>query len=204
MSTVGKISPSLEDYVEIIFCLTSEKGIARVKDVAEKKSVSKASVNNALKRLVAEDLIYHENYGYITLTGKGLQLAKKLHKRHGVLKKFLSDILNVGPKIAETDACTIEHHVHKETIDALIKFVDSKKILTLNEIKPGSRCRIKKIKATGTMKERLLEMGLHTGEIIKVERVAPLGDPIGIKIKRYSLSIRKQDAALIEVEEIRT
>lgn len=72
----------------------------------------------------------------------------------------------------------------------------------LKEIAPGKSCMIKKIHATGEIKQRLLEMGLHVGEKIRVERVAPLGDPINIKIKRYHLSLRKNEASKIEVDEI--
>lgn len=69
-------------------------------------------------------------------------------------------------------------------------------------ISPGESCRITKINATGEIKQRLLEMGLHVGETVRVERIAPLGDPINIKVKRYQLSLRKKEAAAIQVEEI--
>lgn len=125
MPTIGKISASLEDYVEVVYDLLQEKGKARVSDVAHRKSVKKASVNNALKRLLNEGLIAHENYGEINLTEKGLKLAVKLSERHRVIRTFLQNILKIKPKIADTDACAIEHHVHKETIDGLVKFVTS-------------------------------------------------------------------------------
>jgi len=184
MPAVGKVSPNLEDYIEVIYELIRESGVARVNDVAKRKSISKASVNNALKRLVKEGLIFHKAYATITLTDKGTALAKKLEKRHAVISLFLQDILQVKPEVADVDACAIEHHVHKETIDGLMKY--SRAISHgLNTIPPGQKCRIKKINATGTIKQRLLEMGLHVGEIVKVERIAPLGDPIDIKVKRF-------------------
>jgi len=201
MTIVGQISPNLEDYIEAIFELSQNTKKVRAIDVADKKNVSKASVNNALKRLVQEDLIEHKTYGKIRLTEKGLKLARKLDARHGIISQFLQDVIDVEPEIANADACVIEHHVHKETIDKIIKFTQSIDS-TLNHIPPGKRCKIKKIKLKGPAKQRLLEMGIHTGETVKVERIAPLGDPIDIKIKRYHLSLRKKDAANIEVEEL--
>lgn len=201
MPSVGKLSPNLEDYIEVIYDLAREGGAARVNDVAARKEISKASVNNALKRLVKEGLINHESYGTITLTEKGNALAKKLEKRHAVIREFLQDVLQVRPAVADADACAIEHHIHKETVDNIAKYSRALN-RGLNTIPPGQRCRIVKINATGAVKHLLLEMGLHAGEIVKVERIAPLGDPIGIKIKRYHLSLRKEDAAGIEVDAL--
>lgn len=209
MSNVGSISPSLEDYVEVIFDLLRDNGVARVGDVARRKDVRMASVNNAVKRLVKEEMINHESYKTITLTEKGRKLAKNLNKRHSIIQKFLQDIVKIDPEIADRDACTIEHHVHKETMDGLIKFIksfDVKKMTkaktNLKNIMPGKSCKIKKIHITGEIKQRLLEMGLNVGEEVLVERVAPLGDPINIKVKRYHLSLRKKEAESIEVEEL--
>lgn len=125
MSNIGNISASLEDYVEVIFDLHRKKGLARVADVARRKNVKMASVNNAIKRLAKEDMLTHENYKSIILTSKGTRLAKKLDKRHAVIKKFLEKIVKIDPEIADRDACTIEHHVQKETIDGLIKFIEN-------------------------------------------------------------------------------
>jgi DtxR family Mn-dependent transcriptional regulator len=208
MTNIGTVSPSLEDYVEVIFDLLREKGVARVADVARRKDVKMASVNNAIKRLAKEDLLTQENYKSISLTSKGTKLARQLDKRHSVLKRFLEEIIEINPKIANVDACAIEHHVHKETINGLVKFINTyeeimpKTKKSLDHVSPGKRCIIKKIRTTGEIKQRLLEMGLGVGEKILVERIAPLGDPINIKIKRYHLSLRKQEAATIDVEEI--
>lgn len=205
MTAVGNISPNLENYIEVIHELIGEKGEARVKDVAEKKDVKMASVNSALKKLVVEDLIIHESYGLIKLTHKGKSLAEKLNKRHSIIKRFLKDVLKIKPKIAETDACAIEHLVHKETVQELGKYITEHtdtEIMTLNKIKPGKKCKVIKVKSGSALKHRLLEMGIHTGSVILVERIAPLGDPIEIKVKAYHLTIRKKDASDIEVDEM--
>ena len=70
----------------------------------------------------------------------------------------------------------------------------------LNELKPEERGRIVKVGGGGGIRRRLLDMGLVSGSEIEVERVAPLGDPVEIRIKGYHLSLRKEEAINIQVE----
>lgn len=73
-------------------------------------------------------------------------------------------------------------------------------IKTLDNLKQGENGVISAFKGKGEFRKHLMEMGLVRGSDIKVERVAPLGDPIEVKIKGYSLSLRKEDAKKIEIE----
>jgi DtxR family Mn-dependent transcriptional regulator len=75
-----------------------------------------------------------------------------------------------------------------------------KMTMTLNELRPGQKARIKKIIRKGETSKRIVDMGVTPGTPVEVERVAPLGDPIEIKIKGYHLSLRKEEAAGITVE----
>jgi len=70
----------------------------------------------------------------------------------------------------------------------------------LSELKRGEKGRIVKIGGGGSLRRRLLDMGLVPGSEVKMERVAPLGDPIEIKVKGYNLSLRKEEAESIQVE----
>ena len=70
----------------------------------------------------------------------------------------------------------------------------------LNELEKGEKGRIVKIGGKGSVHRRLLDMGLVSGSEVEMQRVAPLGDPIEIKVKGYNLSLRKAEAASIEVE----
>jgi ferrous iron transport protein A len=72
--------------------------------------------------------------------------------------------------------------------------------MNLAMLKPGQKGRITKIGAIGPMKRRLMDMGVLQGEEVKVEKIAPLGDPIEIMVKNYRLSLRKSEAAGIAVE----
>lgn len=72
--------------------------------------------------------------------------------------------------------------------------------MTLEQIKIGQCCKVKKVTAQGMLKRKLLEMGLTPGTEIYLRKVAPLGDPIQITLRGYELSIRKADAKNIAVE----
>lgn len=70
---------------------------------------------------------------------------------------------------------------------------------TLKSLKPGEGGTIVSIKGKGPIRRRLMDMGVVRGSEVMVEKVAPLGDPIEIKIKDYHLTLRKEDAENIIV-----
>jgi Fe2+ transport system protein FeoA len=73
-------------------------------------------------------------------------------------------------------------------------------VTQLNELQPGQKGRVVKVTVSGETGRRLIEMGVTSGTMIEIEKVAPFGDPIDIKIKGYHLSLRKEEATGITVE----
>ena len=71
--------------------------------------------------------------------------------------------------------------------------------MTLDEVKPGQKCRIIEMKADGITGQRLLDMGFVPETEIKVIRNAPLVDPVDIFLKGYHVSIRHSEAKEVEV-----
>lgn len=71
---------------------------------------------------------------------------------------------------------------------------------TLDGFLPGQRCRVCNITGNGCTQQRLLEMGVSDGADIEVLRYAPLGDPMEIFVRGFFLTLRKSEAALVEVE----
>lgn len=74
--------------------------------------------------------------------------------------------------------------------------------MTLSDIQVGKTYQILSVHSTGLLKQRLLEMGFVPQTVIKILKVAPLGDPIQIQLRHYHLTLRKADAKFIEVREI--
>ena len=73
---------------------------------------------------------------------------------------------------------------------------------TLNNLKENQICKVKSVNVIGKLKYRLLDMGIDPNTKIKLTKKAPLGDPLQIEVRGYSLSIRKEIASKIEVEVI--
>ena len=71
---------------------------------------------------------------------------------------------------------------------------------TLKEVAIGGTAKVVKLHGEGAVKRRIMDMGITKGVEIYVRKVAPLGDPIEVTVRGYELSIRKDDAAMIEVE----
>ena len=71
---------------------------------------------------------------------------------------------------------------------------------TLKEAKVGETLTVKKLHGEGAVKRRIMDMGLTKGVEVYVRKVAPLGDPIELTVRGDELSLRKADAAMIEVE----
>lgn len=72
--------------------------------------------------------------------------------------------------------------------------------MTLREGQVGETYKVKRLNGDGAVKRRLMDMGFTNGCEIFVRKVAPLGDPVEISIRGYELSVRRDDADLIEVE----
>ena len=71
---------------------------------------------------------------------------------------------------------------------------------TLKEVPIGSTVKVVKLHGEGAVKRRIMDMGITKGIEVYVRKVAPLGDPIEVNVRGYEHSIRKADAAMIEVE----
>lgn len=226
-SESGSLSLALEDYLEAMLNIQDSEKIIRVSDIAKKLNISKASVSQTIAKLKKLGLVNQESYNPVTLTFTGMETAKKIRNRHTLIKRFLTEILDVDSKIAEKDACLMEHVLSRTTINKISELlekteklnddnyfekvnINSKereimetvKIKTLKELGKGRKGKIVKVTAKSMIRKRFLEMGVTSGSEIEIIGVAPLGDPIEVLIKGYKLSLRKSEAADIFVEEV--
>ncbi len=72
--------------------------------------------------------------------------------------------------------------------------------MTLSDIKPGGTCTVVRLRDHGATRRRIMDMGITKGAQIRVDKVAPLGDPVDLTVRGYHLSLRKEDLNKIEVE----
>ena len=107
-----------EDYVEAILQIATERGEARVRDLAALMDVSHVTVTRIVSRLAREGLVEAGRHRPLVLTAKGRRLAARVQERHEIVVGFLKSI-GVPHKQAEIDAEGIEHHVSEATIRAM-------------------------------------------------------------------------------------
>lgn len=109
-----------EMYLESILVLTKEGKNVRAIDLCEYMGYSKPSVSRALGLLKKSDHVVVDEFGYISLTEKGITVAEKIYERHKILTEVLISI-GVSPEVASDDACKIEHHISDESFEAIKK-----------------------------------------------------------------------------------
>ena len=71
---------------------------------------------------------------------------------------------------------------------------------TLKDVKIGQSAKVVKLHGEGALRRRIRDMGMTKGVVVTVRKVAPLGDPLEVTLRGYELSLRKDDAAMVEVE----
>lgn len=118
------MTSSLEDYLEAVFVLSTQKSNVRITDIAEFLGVSKPSVNRAVNTLKQNGFLEHETYGDILITPAGESYAANVLHRHKLIKQFLIDKLGVSEDVAEHDACQMEHVMSPTTIDKLYDYLE--------------------------------------------------------------------------------
>lgn len=120
------MTQSLEDYLETVYLLISEGKPAQVRDIAKSMDVTMPSVVKAIRELTKLELVTHKPYQDIALTVKGRRLARMVLGRHELLRSFLLQ-LGVSRRMADKDACMMEHILSAETLDRIRIFTEKKK-----------------------------------------------------------------------------
>ncbi len=113
-----------EDYIETIYRLKKSKGVVYSIDVAKEFGYSRPSVSRAMGILRDEGLITMDEVSKeIRLTEKGQKKAVEIYDKHKTLTAFLQKVAGVSEKIAETDACRIEHIISASTFRGIKNYM---------------------------------------------------------------------------------
>ena len=116
------LSPSAEDYMEMIYRLSQKQGFTRVNDLAGALNVKPPSVTKMVKKLSEMNLLKNEKYGVITLAKEGNTLGKALLYRHNLIEDFLR-LLNIKDGLL-TETEKMEHMVNDEILSGIKDLVD--------------------------------------------------------------------------------
>ena len=128
----NNLTPSEEDYIEMIYRLNLQNDKVQVKDISNKLNIKPPSVTKMRKKLDAKEMLDYRKYDDVQLTKLGKEVGAQLLKRHNTVKEFLT-ILGIEGSIHE-ETETIEHTINLETlvkIEVLINFFrDNEDILS--------------------------------------------------------------------------
>jgi len=139
----------VEEYIEAILDIAGEKGTAKTSEVANCLDNAPASVTEVFQNMAQKGLVEYEPYKGVSLTDKGLEIAKNIKRKHRILEVFLTKTLHINCKKVHDEACKMEHSISDEVGDAICRQLDAparcpggkliypcdKKIKTCNECK---------------------------------------------------------------------
>jgi len=114
-------------YLETIHVISLKGNPVRSIDIVNELEYSKPSVSVAMKNLKKQGFIAIDDEGYITLTAKGLKIAKTMYERHVAISDWLI-FLGVDKKTAVNDACKMEHAMSEKSFTAIKKHIEQLKI----------------------------------------------------------------------------
>ena len=117
---MGTLTPSQEHYIKAVYELSQSCDGVRVCDIAEKLRLSKASVSLAIKRLAKQGLVRKDAGHHIYLTEDGKFEAVRILNRFKMIRNYLVS-MGVDKKMAEHDACAMEHVVSVDTLCAICR-----------------------------------------------------------------------------------
>ncbi|NLJ40839.1 MAG: DtxR family transcriptional regulator [Clostridiales bacterium] len=118
----AKLTPSMEDYLEMIYRNCRKKGYIRISELSEALNVQAPSATKTVQKLAQVGLVDYEKYGMVNLTHEGEKLGEFLLKRHILIENFLSN-LGIGDTLLK-DTEMIEHNLSMEALENIEMFND--------------------------------------------------------------------------------
>ncbi len=213
-------SDEREDYLINILRLAGEHGTVKTTELAKFMDVTPASVTGMLKVLYREGLVDYQRYQGVSLTEAGLQKAKDLRRKHHIMERFLTDVLEIDHKDAHDQACAVEHSISDDAANKMCRMMGTKvdedcttcknpcsnsvvtvdECTTVSEMKQGDVRKISHLSSEdGTIIRKLISMGFVPGREVELSAsVSDKGARI-IKIGNTVIALDKDMASAIYV-----
>jgi len=188
----------IEEYLEAIYDIAGRDGSAKTTAIARCLKVTPASVTEAVKNLADKGLVAYEPYRGAALTADGLEIARKIKRKHRLLEVFLSDTLHINRSKVHEEACKMEHTLSDEAGDALCRLLNAPArcphgsliepcgkgvgSCTECEAMPGARDR-NVIPVTELETSRTGVIAFLRGDTSVVKRLSDLGLTLGTEVR---------------------
>ena len=118
------LTVSNEHYIKAIYETDLDGEGARISDIAAKLDVSKASACVAMKTLEQKKMVERDAYRKVLLTPEGKNYATFIRNKYAVIKRFLVEVLKLDERLANIDACALEHVISIETFYSMLRLVE--------------------------------------------------------------------------------
>ncbi len=119
----NEISHSVAHHLSAIHELMDSHGYARVSDVARALEITRGSASLTLKALKEKGLVLEDHNKFLSLSEPGKRIVNSILAKRAIVRKFLADVLQLGDRQAEIDACKVEHLLSVKTGQQLLHFV---------------------------------------------------------------------------------
>ena len=209
-----------EDYLINILRITGGSGVVKTTELANYMQVSPASVTEMLKVLQKEGLVNYERYRGVSLTEEGNIKARDLRRKHHIMERFLTDVLEIDHKDAHDQACAVEHSISDDAANKMCRMMGTKvdedcttcknpcsnsvvtvdECTTVSKMKQGDVRKISHLSSEdGTIIRKLISMGFVPGREVELSAsVSDKGARI-IKIGNTVIALDKDMASAIYV-----
>ena len=209
-----------EDYLINILRLTDGTGVVKTTELANYMQVSPASVTEMLKVLQKEGLVNYERYRGVSLTEEGNIKARSLRRKHHIMERVLTDVLEIDHKEAHDQACAVEHSISDDAANKMCRMMGTKvdsdcgtctnpchEIITdmdpcksISDLGQGEKGVISHLSSDdGAMVRKLVSMGFVPGREVELSAsVSDKGARI-IRIGETTIALDKSMASVIYV-----
>lgn len=220
-----KTTATIEEYLEIIYMMAAEGRIVKGARLAEIIGVSRPTVTATLRRMTRDGLILQNAKKEVKLTPKGYALADTLQRRHRIIERWLTDVLQFDWAKSDAESHRLEHVFSDEVVDRLNEMMGRPETcphgnpipgnqragkqpaaFPLSQTAEGDRVRVTRISEYAENVADLLthlgERGLRPGEEFSVADISPLNRALTLYGNQKHFSISSQIADAVWVTKI--
>lgn len=216
-----ELSEPVEMYLETIYRLSENEGIARTSDIAQSMGISMGAVTNTLASLESRGLVRRRVYRGVKLTPSGEAIALRVLRKHRLAERLLTEVLGMRWSEVHEVACRLEHAINDDVVDALERLLKNPKTCPhgnpipndAGKIKEGNVEPLAKLKPpqeavlvsiapeTGALLRYLASLGLTPGVHLRIEEKAPFNGPLIVNVRGSRYALGQEVASSIRVQK---
>jgi len=222
MSSTIEVSPTVEEYLEVIYRLEEKKGSAKTSDLAKELNVALGTITNTIESMEKQKLVTHKPYRGVKLSAKGQKIAVDVVRRHRLSERLLTDILRLDWSKAHDAACKLEHAIaeadiikpleealgrpetcpHGNPIPSESGSVTEEELEPLSDLGLGDEGTIVKVTDENPeLLQYLSKLGLVPGVDVWIEEKAPFNGPVTVRVMDARFALGRNVASVIWVKK---